>query len=424
MSRISVRTLDCGMPLIVEHMPGVRSVGLTWLLPAGSATDPADRLGLCTMWSDLLFRGAGELDSRGQADAMDRLGLSRSCDPSTLHLRLGFSALGERLVEALPVIVDLVRRPRMEEEAIGPTRDLAIQAIESLADDPQERAMLALKERHAPPPLNRSGMGTIDSLTIISRTDLVEGWARQARPGSAGQPGGAILAIAGDIEAAGGPATLADRLNRLLDGWSGAAPEIRVGVSATRGTLHHIPDKSAQVQVVLMHDAPAEPDPDSRLERIVASVLSGGMAARLFTEVREKRGLCYSVNASYAAERDYGRCAAYVGTTPERAQESLNVLLAELHRINSPEGRITQAEFDRAMIGIRAGLIFSGESTGARSAGLAGDQHRLGRPRSLDEIAQRYASVTLDEVHAYLARRRLGDTTIVTLGQAELKRPG
>lgn len=422
MSRIAACVLNCGMPLIVEQMPGVRSVGITWLLPAGSATDPADRQGLSAMWSELLFRGAGGLDSRGHADAMDRLGLSRSCDPSTLHLRLAFSALGDRLADALPVIVDLVRRPRMDQEAIGPTRDLAIQAIESLADDPQERAMLALKERHAPPPLNRSGLGTIEGLNAITRADLVEGWARQARPGVDGV-GGSILAIAGDLAPAGGPEGLTGLLNRLLDGWSGAAPPLTVGTSATRGTMFHIPDKSAQVQVVLMHDAPPEPSPDSRLERVVASVLSGGMAARLFTEVREKRGLCYAVSASYSAERDYGRCVAYVGTTPERAQESLDVLTAELHRINSPGGRITQGEFDRAMIGIRSGLIFSGESTGARSAALAGDQHRLGRPRSLDEIARQYAGITLDQVNAYLSRRQLGPTTIVTLGPAELRPP-
>lgn len=414
---IAVRTLACGMPLLVEQMPGVRSVGMTWLLPAGSATDPADRQGACTMCSELLFRGAGHLDSRAQADTMDRLGLSRSSDPSTFHLRLGFTLLGSRLSDALPAVVDMVRRPRIEEDAIEPVRDLSIQAIESLADDPQQRTMLTLKERHAPPPLNRSGMGTIESLRAMTRDDLVEGWRRQARPQ------GSILAIAGDVEPAGGAESLASRLDELLRGWEGAAPAIHVGSSQHRGSYHHVEDKSSQVQIALMHDAPAESRRESRMERVVASVLSGGMAARLFTEVREKRGLCYSVSESYAAERDYGRCVAYVGTTPERAQESLDVLLSELRRINTPEGRVTQAEFDRAMIGIKSGLIFSGESTGARAAALAGDQHRLGRPRSLEEVMEQYSSITLDEVNAYLAGRALGEVTIVTLGQSALTRP-
>lgn len=399
-------------------MPGVRSAGITWLLPAGSATEPESRQGLGAMWSELLLRGAGDFDSRGQADAFDALGVSRSADVSTFHMRLSFTLLGGRVPAALPMIADMVLAPRMEEASVEPTRDLCMQALESLADDPQERAVLSLRARHADPPLNRSGMGTEEGLAAISREDLLDGWRLRAAPG------GSIISIAGDIQAAGGAKAVAERLDQILTEWKGAAPVVALGRSSTRGTYHHIADKSSQVQVVLMHDAPAETNPDARLERVVSSVLSGGMAARLFTEVREKRGLCYSVSQSYAAERDYGRCLAYVGTTPERAQESLSVLLAELRRINTPDGRVTREEFDRAMIGIRSGIIFSGESTGARAASLAGDQYRLGRPRSLGEILARYESITLDEVNAYLSRRTLGPVTIVTLGQGELKAEG
>ena len=115
------------MPLLMEQMSGVRSIGLTWLLPAGSATDPADRLGISTLWSELLLRGAGTLDSRAQADAFDALGVGRSADAATLHMRLSFSLLGDRLLGALPLIVDMVRRPRLEGDAIDASRDLALQ---------------------------------------------------------------------------------------------------------------------------------------------------------------------------------------------------------------------------------------------------------------------------------------------------------
>ena len=153
------------------------------------------------------------------------------------------------------------------------------------------------------------------------------------------------------------------------------------------------------------------------------NVLSGGMSGRLFTEVREKRGLCYSVSAGYRAERDFGAVTAYVGTTPERAQESLDVLTQELQRIHTPAGAITQEEFQRAVIGSKSRLIFSGESTGARAAALAADQHRVGRPRSLGELAEEIDRVTLDQVNNYLTRRSLGTPTIQTLGPAELTAP-
>ncbi len=414
MTTISSRSLACGMPLIVESIPGVQSVALEWYLPAGSATDPEPLQGLSPMWAELIFRGSADLDSRAQADALDRLGINRGADAGTFYLRLSATLLGDRLLDALPLIVDMVRRPRFDAEAIDPVRDLALQALESLADDPHERAALALRERHNPAPINRSGMGTPEGLAAITRDDVVRGWERQVRPI------GSILAIAGHVPDS---AAVGARLDQLLHGWSGASPTVTWSDAPAKGTYHHIDDKSSQVQIVLMHDAPPEPHPDSVPERLVSSILSGGMSARLFTEVREKRGLCYSVSESYSTDRDFGRCTAYVGTTPERAQESLDVLLAELERVNTPDGRAAPDEFARSLVGIKSRIILSGESTGARAAALAGDQHKLGRPRSLDEIARDYETLTLDRLNAYLARRTLGPATIVTLGPTALKRP-
>ncbi len=422
MSAIRTILLACGMPLILEPMAGVRSIGLTWVLPAGSAGEPEDRQGLSAMWSELLMRGAGDLGSREQADAWDRLGAMRSADASTMHMRFGVTTLGTRLHEVLPLLTDMVLRPRFDEASIGPSRDLCLQSLESLKDDPQERAVIAAKELHAHPPMNRSGLGTEAGLNAITREDLLDGWVSRARPGG----GGSILAIAGDADVLGGGGgdAIARVLDGLLAGWKGGATPVRVGTSATRGTYRHIDDTSSQVQIIALHEAPAEPSPDSRLERVVASVLSGGMSARLFREVREKRALCYSVSQSYSSDRDFGRVLAYVGTTPERAQESLDVLLAELARVNTAAGAVSVEELERALIGIRAGIVLSGESTGARAAALVSDHYRLGRARSLEEIAVQYASITLNEVNRYLERRAMGEMTIVTLGAKGLVRPG
>jgi predicted Zn-dependent peptidase len=145
------------------------------------------------------------------------------------------------------------------------------------------------------------------------------------------------------------------------------------------------------------------------------------MSGRLFTEVREKRGLCYSVSAGYSSGREFGSVTGYVGTTPERAQESLSVLLAEMDRIN--RSGIEESELRRAVIGMKSRLVFSGESTGARAAALASDQHRLGRPRSLAELADEIDRVTLEQVNNYLRSRTMGRVTIQTLGPVALVDP-
>lgn len=416
MSSIQIHTLACGMPLLIEPMSGVRSVGITWLIPAGSAADPAEQEGACAVLSELLFRGAGELDSRAQADALDRVGVSRSCEPSTQHIRLAFALTTDRLLEALPLIVDMVRRPRLSADSIEPARQLALQALESLADDPQQRAMIACKARHADAPFNRSGLGTPGGLRAITRESLVNHWEERSRPAGAG----CILALAGAITPAQTQA-LVPLLDRLLGDWTGEPAAIRRTPSTLRGSFHNEPDDSAQVQIVLMHDAPAERSDDAPLERVVSSVLSGGMACRLFTEVREKRGLCYAVSQGYATDREWGRCVAYVGTTPERAQESLQVLCQELDRVQTPQGAVTPEEFERAVVGIRSSVVMSGESTGARAAAIAMDQYRLGRPRTLEEVENRYASLSLDQVNAYLTRRSSTPRTIVALGKEALR---
>lgn len=412
MGRITTRTLACGMPLLVEQIDNVRSCALTWLLPAGIAHEPDALQGIGAMWAETLLRGSGGLDSRQTADAWDRLGAARSCETGTYYMRAGATLLGDRLPEVLPLFIDLVRRPRFDEASIEPARDLALQALESLKDDPQERAGIAARLRHLPVPINRSGMGTPEGLSAISRDHLASMWTDLA------VPQGAIFSAAGLVD----PDKLAKSLDSLLSGWSGKHAEPTLGPPSPRGYAHET-DRTNQVQIIIVHDAPPETHPDNVLEKIVISVLSGGMSGRLFSEVREKRALCYAVSAGYRGDRDYGLVSAYVGTSPERAQESLDVLLAELNRINSAPGKIQPEEFTRAVVGMKSRLVFSGESTGSRAAALASDQHRLGRPRSLDEMAREIDAVTLDQANEYLARRNLGKMTIQTLGPKALTPP-
>src|SRR5690606_38085278 len=124
----------------------------------------------------------------------------------------------------------------------------------------------------------------------------------------------------------------------------------------------------------------------------------------------------------YGTDRTFGRVAAYVGTTPERAQEALDVLWSELTRINA--GGVDQSEFDRAIVGMTSRLVMSGESSSARAAALAQDMRKLGRPPSLGERGAEIEGLTLARVNDYLARRRLGSCTVATIGAKDLTPPG
>lgn len=406
MPEIATITTSCGMPLLIEPMAGVTSAAVTWLLPIGASSEPESRRGLSALLSEVVMRGAGTLDSRAQADAFDHLGAVRSADAGGVYLRLNATLLGSRIGAGLSLLADIVLRPRMEAEALEPARELALQSLAGLRDNPQERAAVMLSQRFNPLPLNRSPLGTEAGLRAVTQGDLRAAWAARA------VPRGSILAIAGDVN----PQRVADHVNTLLSNWRGTADAPALTSNPHAGTMHHIADESSQVQIFVAHGAPRERDPASTLEKLATAVLSGGPASRLFSEVREKRALCYSVSAGYSPERDFGRVTAFVGTTPDKAQQSLEVLASELARLRTGAGAVTREEFARAVVNHKTSLVFSGESTGARAAALAGDYHRLGRARSLDEIAAAIDAVTLDDLNAHLAATPLGPLTIVTLG--------
>ena len=111
------------------------------------------------------------------------------------------------------------------------------------------------------------------------------------------------------------------------------------------------------------------------------SVLSGSMSSRLFTEVREKRGLCYAIGAQYRSMKDYAGISCYAGTTPEKAQETLDVIVDQFNQLKNG---ISNDEMQRVKVGLKTSLIMQCESTSGRSAGIAGDYYLLGRVRSTD----------------------------------------
>lgn len=396
-----------GLTLLAEPMAGVASVGMTLLTPAGAAAEPESRQGVAGILAEMIFRGAGDLDSRAHSDALDRLGVHRSSDVYTQHMRLGATMMGERLAEALPLLTDCITRPHLADDALDPSRQLAIASIEALEDDPQHKVMIELKRLHVGEPIGRSTMGRIDHLQAMSAQDVRTFYKQRC------VSGGSILALAGCLDFE----KVRDQVGELLEGFSGAADEIADNALPPR-RYRHMPADSAQQHIGVAYDTIGELDPQNMTQRVALAVLSGGMSGRLFTEVRENRGLCYSVYATYGAQRDRGVVYGYAGTTPQRAEETLQVMTAELRRL--ADG-VEPDEFDRAIVGLKSRLVMQGESTSARASALASDQFMRGRPRTLDDIADAIDDVTLDKLNAFVAAHKPGEMTTLNIGPEELK---
>ena len=141
------------------------------------------------------------------------------------------------------------------------------------------------------------------------------------------------------------------------------------------------------------------------------------MSSRLFTEVREKRGLCYSVYAFHETFKDRGTMLAYAGTRSDRAQQTLDVTVGELRRLKDG---ITDDEIDRVRAGLKSSLIMQEESTSSRANSLASDWYNLGRIRSFDEILAGINGLTPQRIVAHLRKHPPRAFTIVTLGPKPL----
>lgn len=410
MTEIFVHRLDNGLWLVAERMASVQSLALTMLLPAGVAQEPPDQLGVSTLLAEMICRGAGALDAKAHREALDRLGVRRSTETGTHHLRLQAVMVGEQLPKALPLLMDMVRRPILPTEALEPARDLALQALDSLEDEPQEKVFIRLRQRHHPEPFGRSPLGQREHLERIRHEDVVRFWQRTF------VPDGAVLGVAGKFDWS----ELRERVEACLGDWKGAVEEPGEQAPAPRGYWHEEAD-STQVHIGLAYQTVAEADPRSLVARAAVAVLSGGMSSRLFTEVREKRGLCYAVGAHYWGNRQRGAVLCYAGTTAGRAQETLNVLVAELRRLS--EGAQAE-EFERAKVGMKASLVMAGESTSARAAWIAGDQYIFGRPRTLEELTQQIDAIQLEDLNTFLRDHPAGEMTIVTVGPEALQPPG
>jgi len=395
------------MVLLGEQMEAVESAAFGFMLPAGAAVMPPCCCGAANVIADWIFRGAGERDNRQLGDALDGLGLHRSAGVNTAHITIGAALESSNLSAAVELYGDVVLRAGLADEQFAPARQLAIDGVKGLDDDPRHKVMLKLREQFYPEPLGRSTAGQITELETLTpettRRIIAETFS----------PSRTIFSVAGKYDF--------DVVVKQMEKLFGAGEQSR-GKSLTAGTrpgrCKHIQNEGAQVHIGLMTPTVRMNDKDYYNARVAVSVLSGGMSARLFTEVREKRGLCYAVGAQYHALKEMAGIACYAGTTPDKAQQTLDVIIAEFNRL--AEG-ISEEEIQRVKAGLKSSLILQSESSSSRAGAIAGDLYMLGRVRSLDEIKDEIDKTSVDSVLGFLRRKRFEDFTVVTIGPREVK---
>lgn len=398
-----LETLPNGLSIAVERMPAVQSASFTILVPIGVAHDPTGRCGLTAVLTEMMPRGAGDRDAHALTEALDSLGIERSVDYGAESLVIGGSLLARDLDAGLVIARDMLLSPRLDAEELPAARELCLQSITAIEDNPSEKLFVELAQRYFPQPYGRPTKGIAEELRAVSVEDLRATVGRFSASG-------AVVTVAGNVE----PERVRDRIASIFADWpSQDGPTDIAQKPPLAGPSHILKEGGAQVQIGMIMPGIPMDHPDYPKQQILVTVLSGGMSGRLFVEVREKRGLVYSVSAWLRTSRGRGDMMVYAGATPDRAAECLMVLGTELDRLREGVG---EAELTKARTQLRSAVVMSLESSHARADTMAAQLHRIGRVRTPDEVIAGIQAVDVKAMNAFLAGFSRDGAVTLTLG--------
>jgi predicted Zn-dependent peptidase len=407
---ITTTRLANGLTLIIEEMDHVESAAYDLLLPGGLVVDDKETIGASLILSELMGRGAGPLDSRSLSEAFDSIGARHGECVGMDKFALSGALVADQLKRALELVSYMIKEPVLPEAEIPNIQSVLLQDITALRDNPARRAMVELTSRYYPAPYNRSTLGDAEGIKNCDRSTMLH------LHGSYFRPNKAILSIAGKVKAE----EVLPWVEELFGDWSGESKAVPEFGKLQPNDYYHIDVDSAQMQIVMASPSVKFGEPGYFSGKVAVSLLGASMFGRLFVEVREKRGLCYSVFARHGANTSYGTVTAYVGTTPERAQESLDVLLAEFGRL---KGTVTEEELNRAKTNLKATIVMGEESPGSRASSNATDWWLLQRVRTLHEISEEVDRVSTASVDEFINRYPFSPCSLLTLGKSKLDVP-
>jgi len=394
--------LPNGLRIVVSGMPGRATVSAHLRWPLGTAGDPADAQGVAVVLHEWLQRGAGELDAHAYADAFDRFGARRWGSVGREHATLGVACLARDAAHVLPLLAAAVAAPRLEDEEFEGARQLALQELAAAADSPGERLLETAVAARYVGEHGRSAYGVRAHLQRLAAAGV-----RAVAPARLA-PECAVLALAGGADAA----ALLDAAAGAFAGWRGRAAPVPDPRPRPRTRVHR-GGHGGQTHVALIETAVPPRAAGWTEQALAMTALAGATAGRLWTVVREERGLAYDVgSAVHVIDGDAFRLTHAV-TAPERASEAIAVLLDELER---SRGGLDAGELRRAQLLLRSSVVFESETSGGRAARLASDVVRFGHPRPVERIEAAIQGVTLAGVNAFLASRPPVAATVVTTG--------
>jgi len=384
---VEVTRLPSGLAIITDSMPHLESASLGVWVCAGSRDERPDEHGISHLLEHMAFKGTTRRTARQIAETIEAVGGDLNAATSVESTGYFARVLKADVPLALDVLSDILSEPTFDPEELKREQNVIVQEIGATEDAPDDLVFDRLQEIAFPEqPVGRSILGTPETVRSFTAARLRAYLSRNYRAPDM------IVAAAGAVNHQQVVAEAEKRFASFA-GPAGPQPDAATFSGGTRVETRDL----EQVHIAMaLHGVPVK-DTSLHSLQVFTNVLGGGMSSRLFQEVRENRGLCYTISAFHMPYSDTGLFGLYAGTDEADAPELMRVVIDQ---IGNATETLNEAEVNRAKAQMKAGLLMALESSEARVAQIARQMLAYGRPITLEELVAKVDAVTVESARA------------------------
>jgi predicted Zn-dependent peptidase len=382
---VQVTNLPSGLAVITETTPHVKTAAIGVFVAAGSRYERAGEHGLSHFIEHMAFKGTRRRSAREIAETIENVGGDINAETGVERTSYFARVLGSDAGLALDVIGDLLTDSAFDPEELEREKNVILQEIGAVEDTPDDLVFDLLTATAWPDqPIGRPILGTREGVEAIGRAAIDDYLGRRYSAGAT------VVAAAGAVEHEHILALAQSRLERLSN-----APAPAEARAAYRGGETKRRRRLEQTHIVVGFEGRPAGAPDHDAAQVFAAAVGGGMSSRLFQEVREKRGLAYSIYGFHWDFTDTGLFGFYAGSADKDAAE---VVAASLDCLAEAAHGLDEAEIRRAKAQMKVSLVTAVEQPAARVHQLSRQMQVYGRPLSFDEMLARVDAITMEEV--------------------------
>jgi len=406
---IEQTTLASGLRIVTERMPEARSVSVGCWVGIGSRDEPLELQGASHFLEHLLFKGTGTRTAQQIAEAVDSVGGEMNAFTAKEHTAYYVRLPAAELAMGLDLLTDVVTDPTFRPEEIEAERQVILEELNLSEDEPDERVHTLVHEVMFPGhPLGREVLGTPETIEAMGADEIAHFFTTHYRPSTV------VLVAAGAVRHD-------EVVDAASDRFASAAPVRsgeRTGPSASAQPLALLRRDTEQAHLAMAWPAFSLHEEDRYPLAVLNQVLGGGLSSRLFQEIRERRGLAYSVGSYSSLYSDAGLLVAYAGTGPDKLAEVRRLIEAEVAALR--DDGITDHELAVAKGYLAGSLVLGLEDSGSRMGRLGSNMVSRGQITDLDQHLAKTRSVTVDDVSKVIDRVLGAPASVCAVGPVEL----